>query len=190
MSLLKDKQVMRATAKALRARAAAATPDAGDRLARHAGLLDRDWNGVVVAGYAPIGSEIDPRPWMQTLVSAGAVTALPVMRQEVEPLVFRRWSAGDPLEVRRHDVSEPLDTAPLVRPDVVLVPLLAFDRRGHRLGYGAGYYDRTISDLQSTGRVWTIGLAYSAQEVDRVPVDGFDQAVDAVVTETGIQIFT
>lgn len=177
---------MRATAKALRARAGAAAPDAGERVALHAGLLDRSWDGVVVAGYAPIGSEIDPWPWMQVLADAGAVTALPVMRGELEPLIFRRWSAGDVLEVGRYDVREPLDSAPIIRPDVMLVPLLAYDRRGHRLGYGAGYYDRTISDLQASGRLWTIGLAFAAQEVARVPVDGFDQALDHVLTETRI----
>ncbi len=185
MSLLKDKQVMRAKAKALRARAAAAMPDAGERLAQRAGLLDRSWGGLVVAGYAPIGSEIDPWPWMQVLADAGAVTALPVMREELEPLIFRRWTEGDPLQTGRYEVREPMDSAPVVRPDVMLVPLLAYDRRGHRLGYGAGYYDRTISDLLASGRLWTIGLAYAAQEVDRVPVDGFDQALDLIVTEIG-----
>lgn len=185
MTLRNQKQVMRATAKALRARAGATMPDAGVRLAQHAGLLDRSWEGLVVAGYAPIGSEIDPWPWMQVLSDAGAITALPVMRGELEPLIFRSWTAGDQLETRRYDVREPLDCASLVRPDVMLVPLLAFDRRGHRLGYGAGYYDRTISDLLKAGRLWTIGLAYAAQEVARVPVDGFDQTLDLIVTEAG-----
>ncbi len=137
----------------------------------------------VVSAYWPIGSEIDPRPLMTHLHEAGHPIALPVIFARGEPLVFRAWRPDDPLEQAGFGTQVPLATQPELTPRVLIVPLLAFDRTGYRLGYGGGFYDRTLARLRDSGAVLAIGVAYAAQEVAAVPRDGSDQPVDWIVTE-------
>ena len=112
--------------------------------------------------------------------------ALPVVVERDRHLDFRAWSPGDDLEAGDHGTWHPYPSAPLVVPDVVLVPLLAFDRAGWRLGYGGGYYDRTLQGLRRAAPVTTIGIGFAAQEVMTVPHDGHDQRLDWIATETGL----
>ncbi len=142
--------------------------------------------GAVVAGYWPLGDEIDPRPLMAALAASGRGLALPVVIGRGLPLEFRLWYPGDPLEKGGHGTRHPFATAHTVWPDVVLVPLLAFDAKGFRLGYGGGYYDRTLAQLRHDGTVLAIGLAYSVQQVDAVPAEAWDQKLDKIATETGV----
>ena len=137
--------------------------------------------GAVVAGFFPMRSEIDPRPLMQALVGHGFALALPCVTKD--GLVFRHWVYGDPLAKRRFGLSEPLDSAPRVTPAAFIVPLAAFDRRGHRIGYGAGHYDRTLAAHPGA---LAVGLAFSIQEVPRVPDEPHDHPLNAVVTEEGV----
>jgi 5-formyltetrahydrofolate cyclo-ligase len=139
--------------------------------------------GVVVAGYYPIRSEIDPTPLMQKLAAQGARLALPAIVARDQPLAFRAWSAGDSLVRGRLGIFEPSPDAPPVVPDVVLVPLAAFDRSGQRIGYGAGHYDRSLAPLRAAGPVVAIGVAFAAQEIEAVPALPHDVALDYVLTE-------
>jgi 5-formyltetrahydrofolate cyclo-ligase len=162
---------------------AAAAPDAG---ARAAGLLpDQRLAGVVVAaGYRPRGGEIDPRPLMQRLAAAGASLALPVAFDRDAPLGFRAYVPGDRLEPDACNIAAPTAEAPVVRPDLVITPLLAFDRAGGRIGQGGGHYDRTLAALRAEGPVFVLGLAYAGQQLARIPLEAHDQRVDAILTET------
>jgi 5-formyltetrahydrofolate cyclo-ligase len=140
----------------------------------------------VVAGFIAMTSELDPAPLLAALAGRGHELCLPFVQGQDRPLGFRRYSPGDPLVPGPHGTSEPASGAALIRPSVVLVPLLAFDRKGWRLGYGGGYYDRTLRALRAEGPVRAIGLAYAAQEVASVPHDERDERMDGVVTERGV----
>lgn len=142
--------------------------------------------GTIVAGYSPIRSELDPGPLMETFRLQGAKLALPVIVARARPLLFRAWHAGEPLKKGALGILEPDERAAEVAPDVLLVPLAAFDRNGHRIGYGAGHYDRSLSLLRAKKRCTAIGLAFSVQEVDAVPHDHHDQRLDYVLTEREI----
>jgi 5-formyltetrahydrofolate cyclo-ligase len=142
--------------------------------------------GAVVAGYWPMGDELDPRPLMAALAANGCRLALPVVAARATPLSFRAYHFGDVLEPGPHGTVHPAAAAPPVTPDVLLVPMLAFDRGCFRLGYGGGYYDRTLESLRVRAQVRAIGLAFAAQEVAAVPRDGHDQRLDAIATETGL----
>jgi len=142
--------------------------------------------GSVVAAYWPKGDELDVRPLLRHFDLVGVPTALPVMAGRGWPLLFRLWRPGHPLVPGAFGVMEPMAEAPLVQPTLVLVPLLAFDRSGHRLGYGAGFYDRTLAALRDTGRVTAIGVAHAEQQVDAVPHDPYDQRLDGVLTDQGL----
>jgi len=157
-------------------------PAAAHALAAHAPRLGLA-AGAVVAGYWPLGDEIDPRPLMAALAGVGCRLALPVVVARAAPLEFRAWAEGDALEAGPHGTAHPTETAPRLRPDVLLVPLLGFDRGGWRLGYGGGYYDRTLESLRENAQVRAIGLAFAAQEMAAVPRDGHDQPLDAIATE-------
>mgnify|MGYP006270893741 CR=1 FL=1 len=141
---------------------------------------------LVVAGYWPTRDEIDPRLLMRDLDLQGDATALPVVTDAAAPLSFRLWAPDEPTADGAFSIPVPLEDAPWVEPDILLVPLLAFDRRGYRLGYGGGYYDRTLADARAKGRdIAAIGLALAAQQVDHVPHDDHDQRLDRLVTERG-----
>jgi 5-formyltetrahydrofolate cyclo-ligase len=135
-----------------------------------------------VGGYWPIRSEVDPRPLMRRLLKRGQDVAL---SQILHPrLSWRLWRPGDPLIKGGFGVREPGPDAPECFPAALLVPLAAFDRQGHRVGYGKGHFDRAIAALEAKHPVLTIGLAYAVQEIDRVPVEPHDRMLDVIVTES------
>lgn len=136
-----------------------------------------------VAGYWPIGDELDPRPALQAVVDAGGEAALPVVAGQGQVLIFRQWKCGDPLDPGPFGTAHPNPRAPAVMPDILLLPLIAYDKTGHRLGYGAGYYDRTVQALRAQRDIVVIGLAYDEQEIDAVPAGSHDQRLDAVITD-------
>lgn len=127
---------------------------------------------------------MDARPLMRRLAETGARLALPAVTASDAPLEFRRWDADADLAPDALGVPAPPPTAALVTPDVVIVPLLAFDRRGGRLGQGGGFYDRTLAALRRSRPVFALGLAYAGQELTEVPVESHDQRLDAILTET------
>ena len=139
--------------------------------------------GAVVSGFSALKSEINPVPLMRAFATAGAQLALPVVMGRGRPLAMRAWSFGAPLNAGVWGIREPPPSAPEVFPDILIVPLLAFDRTGHRIGYGAGYYDMTIARLRGMKAVTAIGIAYAAQEIARVPITPRDAALDLVLTE-------
>jgi 5-formyltetrahydrofolate cyclo-ligase len=140
--------------------------------------------GAVVAGYSPIRSEIDPAPLMRELATHGARLALPAIAARGQSLRFRIWHPSDKLLPGPLGILEPSPAAAEITPDIVLVPLAAFDRSGHRIGYGAGHYDRTLAQLRKSKALIAIGLAFAAQEVEAVPALSHDVALDYVLTET------
>jgi 5-formyltetrahydrofolate cyclo-ligase len=142
--------------------------------------------GAVVAGYMPIKGELDPRPLMQALAAHGVELAMPSIAANEQPLIFRAWREADAMRKGALGISEPLPEAAPVVPDLVLVPLSAFDRRGHRIGYGAGHYDRSLGHLRIEKPVVAIGLAYAMQEVAMVPAQAHDVPLDFVLTEREI----
>ena len=139
--------------------------------------------GAVASGFMPLKSEINPLPLMRKLVEAGATLALPVVAGRGKPLVMRAWGFGTPLASGVWGIREPMPDAREVDPDILIVPLLAFDRRGHRLGYGAGYYDMTLTALRAKKPILAIGIGYAAQEVETVPITPRDARLDLVLTE-------
>jgi 5-formyltetrahydrofolate cyclo-ligase len=139
--------------------------------------------GMIVSGFMPMKSEINPLPLLCRLVDAGADLALPAVAGRGQPLVMRAWHFGEALKAGVWGIREPRPEAPEVEPDILLVPLLAFDRDGYRLGYGGGYYDRTIAVLRSRKTVTAIGICFAAQEVASVPVTPRDARLDLVLTE-------
>ena len=142
--------------------------------------------GTIVAGYSPIRSEIDPAPLMRNVAAQGARLALPAITARGQSLRFRAWSPDDRLMRGPLGILEPSPAAAEIIPDIVLVPLAAFDRSGHRIGYGAGHYDRTLAHLRKLKAITAIGLAFAAQEVKAVPALPHDVALDYVLTETEV----
>ena len=139
--------------------------------------------GTIVSGFMPLKNEINPLPLMRKLADAGARLALPVVVGRGKPLVMRGWQWGEPLVAGVRGIREPAPEAPEVQPDILLVPLLAFDRGGHRIGYGAGYYDLTIAQSRARKPIVAVGIAFAAQEVETVPRTAFDAQLDLVLTE-------
>ncbi|MFM8988617.1 MAG: 5-formyltetrahydrofolate cyclo-ligase [Alphaproteobacteria bacterium] len=146
--------------------------------------------GVAVSGYWPMGGELDIRGALSGFAARGVRILLPAVVARDQPLAFRRWMPGDVLVPAGFGTSVPDPALPDEPPDIMLVPLLAFDARGFRLGHGGGYYDRTIAALRASGRpVRAVGVAFACQEVEQVPVEAFDQRLDAVATEHGLRAF-
>jgi 5-formyltetrahydrofolate cyclo-ligase len=139
--------------------------------------------GLIVSGFMPLKSEINPLPLMRKLAEQGAGLALPVVAGRGQPLVMRAWAWGEPLASGVWGIREPKPDAAEVEPDILLVPLLAFDRAGHRIGYGAGYYDMTVARLRARKAVTVVGIAFAAQEVPAVPSTPRDERLDLVLTE-------
>jgi 5-formyltetrahydrofolate cyclo-ligase len=160
-------------------------PDACRRLAAHGLDFLKVKPGAIVSGFAAIRDEIDPAPLMLWLQAEGFRLALPVMQGRGLPLLMRAWTPGDPMGAAAWGIAEPLDDKPEVDPDVVLVPLLAFDQRGSRLGYGGGFYDRTLARLRKIKPVAAVGVAYDEQKFDAVPRESYDERLDWVLTPTG-----
>jgi len=173
------KEEARAAAMARRAEAHAAhRGDASTHLraalAAHAGRA--------LSGYMPIRSEIDP---LAAMAAHSGPVAVPVIEGKGLPLRFRAWHPGAPMVRGRFGAPVP-ETGDWITPEVLIVPLVAFDRAGNRLGYGGGFYDRTLQDLRARGPVVAIGFAYAAQETDRLPLEPTDQPLDLIVTQAGI----
>lgn len=143
-------------------------------------------HGTIVSGYSPIRSEIDPAPLMRMLAELGAQLALPAVMARGKTLAFRVWSPDDRLMLGPLGILEPSPAAAEVVPDIMLVPLAAFDRAGHRIGYGAGHYDYTLAHVRKLRAVTAIGLAFATQEIEAIPALSHDVALDYVLTETKI----
>lgn len=140
--------------------------------------------GTIVAGYSPIRSECDPVPLMRSLAGKGVQLALPVIDGKDKPLSFSEWRQGGHLVAGPFGILQPRTDAVSVEPDIILVPLAAFDRKLRRIGYGAGYYDRTLAALRQQRRVVVaVGIAFAAQEVTEIPPDEHDEGLDLVLTE-------
>jgi 5-formyltetrahydrofolate cyclo-ligase len=139
--------------------------------------------GTVVSGYSPIRSEIDPVPLMRRLAEQGAKLALPAVLSRGKSLAFRAWSPDDRLMLGPLGILEPSPAAAELVPDIMLVPLAAFDRQGHRIGYGAGHYDYTLAHLRKTKAITAVGTAFAVQEIKAIPALPHDVALDYVLTE-------
>ena len=181
--LVAAKRAARVAARSARAAAHARAGDAAAAVCTRVLAIVPADASAAISGYWPMGDELDVKPLLAALERAGHVIGLPVATARDTPLIFRRWRPGDALLDGGFGTSVPgEDSAPVV-PGILIVPLLAFDRAGFRLGYGGGYYDRTLAALRGAGRVTAIGVAYAAQEVAAVPRGPSDQPLDLIATE-------
>jgi len=175
-----DKHELRSAARARRKALAGTDPTAAQRAADHIDALPQ---GVVVALYRAMGSELDTGALAVALEAAGRRLCLPVVLERDAPMVFRAWSPGEPLELDAAGCPAPLPLAELVEPDLIITPLLAFDASGGRLGQGGGFYDRALQALRARKPVFVLGLAYSGQQAENLPQEPHDHRLDAIVTE-------
>lgn len=163
----------------------------GDR--ESAGAAVATWrpssHPVTISAYLAIGDELDPAPLIEALHQLGHTMCLPVMTGRDQPLTFRAYVPGDALATLQWGIREPTADKTVLDPDLLLVPLLAVDRAGYRLGYGGGYYDRTLKRLRALKRVFAIGLAFDAQVIDAVPHLDYDEPIDALLTPSGYRTF-
>jgi len=173
----------RSEAQARRKAAHASGADATDYLLEAISALP----GTVVSGYSPIRTEIDPRPAMQALLPARRIV-MPVVEGPGLPLSFRFWTPGAAMVTGAFGAAVPA-TPEGADPNILILPLLAFDARGYRLGYGGGFYDRTLQKLRAMRPTIAIGFAYAAQETESVPTEPTDQRLDMIVTEAGLRQF-
>ncbi len=184
MSLSQDKSALRTT---MLARRAAMSAD--ERTAAAAGLLatfQREQpfrQAPVVSGFWPMGDELDIRPLMQELAGQGSRIALPVVLKRGEPLLFREWRPGDVLDKGVFGTSHPSPLRETLEPDALLVPLLACDGNGWRLGYGGGFYDRTLLRLRNRKEIVAVGVGFNSQVVPEVPHGPEDQSIDWLLTD-------
>jgi 5-formyltetrahydrofolate cyclo-ligase len=180
MTVADEKKALRASQLALRDELARNAPDAGERAAA---VFQVKATPSVVSGTFPMKSELDPRPLMRRLEALGARLALPRVVRRGQSLTFHAWTASTRFVESRFGVNEPAPETALVEPDLLLVPLLAFDRSGARLGYGGGFYDVTLATLRARRAVIAIGVAWAGLEVAAVPTEPHDQRLDAICTE-------
>jgi len=169
-------------------RASISNKNVGSKLVSH-WPIDR-FPGKSVAGFWPIKDEIDPRLLLQTLQDRGSTIALPAIVKPDHPLEFREWTPSSQLVDGPFKTLEPPAEAPIIFPDIVFVPLLAFNSKGERLGYGGGFYDRTLSQLRKMKDVFACGVAFADQETDKIPTDVFDQKLNGILTENGFRDFS
>ena len=166
---------------------AAATPYAASILADHAPLLVNRYGKGVFAGYVPIRSELSPLVLLSGLAGLGCDLALPITPPEGQPLAFHRWLLNGPLDDGPYGTKQPPKTNEPCTPDVILAPLLAFDSSCSRLGYGGGFYDRTLAALCAAGhQIVLIGIAYEGQKLDKIPVGPYDMPLSAVLGPAGL----
>lgn len=178
---------MKAEKSALRAYALAARAQGGDHdaLSRHLITALAPYAGAVLAGYWPMRDEADPRAAM---AAHTGMLVLPVVVGKAQPLVFRLWQ-GEAMVPGTFGTSHPADSAPAMVPQVLIVPLAGFDDQGNRLGYGGGFYDRTLESLRKSGPVTAIGLAFACQQLPAIPAEITDQPLDMLVTDQGVRKF-
>jgi 5-formyltetrahydrofolate cyclo-ligase len=184
-----SKETFRREAKLKRTALAHAHPDFARAAAAHVAAL-KIADGATVGGYIAINDEADPHIILKKLTLQNCEIVFPRVVANVEPLAFHRREPGREMAKGAYGIPEPAKDWPLAYPKILLVPLLAFDRHGHRLGYGGGYYDRTLDFLRANSTVRAIGVAYAGQEVDELPREAHDHPLDAVITEQGVREFT
>lgn len=184
------KAALRGPMRERRSAMAEAAPDAGSRVASLVAASFAPPSGTVVAGYWPMRDELDPRPTLSELSARGCRIALPAVIGYGQPLVFRAWESDEPLQDGPFGTIQPGEEADVLEPQLLLVPMVAFDRSGRRLGYGGGFYDRTLAALRGRFAVQAIGIAYADQEVESVPAGPEDARLDGVVTERAYLDFT
>lgn len=183
-----EKRALRRAARARRAELARACPDFAERIAGYAGDLPLSAR-VTVGGYQALSGEADPSQLMESLHASGCELAYPRVHMKGQPLWFHVPVEHEPWVAGAFGIIEPRPDWPRAYPSIVLVPLLAFDADGYRLGYGGGYYDRTLAQFRTERRIAAIGVAFAGQEVEHVPRDASDQLLDSVVTEFGPRRF-
>jgi 5-formyltetrahydrofolate cyclo-ligase len=184
--ILDAKRALRARIKAWRAGLDTdAVARAADRVAARGLDFLQLQSGAIVSGFASLPDEFRVWPLLRRLHNGGRRLALPVMQGKGQPLLFRAWAPGDAMDRGVWGIGEPKADKPVLEPDVLLVPLLAFDRQGWRLGYGGGFYDRTLRRLRALKPVIAVGLAYDEQQVDAVPHLDYDQRLDWVLRPSG-----
>jgi len=186
MDAAPSKADLRAAALAARDALGERKREAGAKAMAKRGLPIEIAAGTVISGYSPIRNEIDPAPLMVKLVGLGARLALPVINARGKSLTFRAWSPNDRLVLGSLGIPEPSPAAAELIPNIMLVPLAAFDRAGHRIGYGAGYYDHTFAHLRKSHHVTGIGLAFAVQETPAIPALSHDVPLDFVLTEKDV----
>jgi 5-formyltetrahydrofolate cyclo-ligase len=184
------KAQLRKEAFAVREQAWRADPEAGESLKRHLVEALAMPPGIAISGYWPLPGEIDVRPALRHYHREGHTVGLPVVTGKHQPLVFRLWDPSLELVQGSFRVMTPPPEAPAVLPTILLVPLLAFDPEGYRLGYGGGFYDRTLAKLRAEAHAVAVGVAYAVQEVPLVPRGAFDQPLDFIVTERAVFKFS
>jgi 5-formyltetrahydrofolate cyclo-ligase len=177
------KAALRAAALALRDALPAAERQAATAAIAARGLPVEVTPGAIVSGFMPMKTEINPLQLLRKLADAGAQLALPCIAGRSKPLIMRAWQFGAPLKSGQWGIREPMPDAAEVAPDILIVPLACFDRAGHRIGYGAGYYDMTINALRAKKKVIAIGIGFAVQEIPRVPATERDARLDLVLTE-------
>jgi 5-formyltetrahydrofolate cyclo-ligase len=186
-----EKSIARTQARAKRRAIPAAVRDnAGTKAVAH--FLDAIplTAASVISAFWPLGDEFDSRPLLYALADAGHQVALPVVVGARQPLCFRRWHLGDEMATSSFGGSEPLAGAEEARPNIVITPFLAYNGQGFRLGYGGGYYDRTLRDLRQSGAgVLAVGLGFAAQAMATLPHDSYDEPLDWLISEAGAQRF-
>ena len=183
-----DKSALRAELRARRRRLASENPDAAERAAKV--FLASSLPAFRAAAlYHPVGAEMNPAPLGQALLSRGIRVGYPVVLARETPLIFREHPADGVLVPDAIGIACPPPSAPELRPDLVIVPMLGFDVAGGRIGQGGGFYDRTLQALRASGPVFALGLAYAGQELERLPMGPYDQRLDAVLTEQGLRLF-
>ena len=162
-------------------------PDAAHMLSDHASVLVNRYGRVTFAGYVPIRSELSPLVLLDSLAASGCDLALPVTPAEGQPLIFHRWLVNGKLDNGPYGTKQPPVNNEICIPNVILAPMLAFDLSGWRLGYGGGFYDRTLAALRNSGKhVVLIGIAYDGQKLDKLPAGPYDMPLDAVLGPAGL----
>ena len=188
MDIFSEKKALRESARANRRELAARCPDFADRVASFVGQVSSP-PPADVSSYRPLAEEADPSQLVAALRRRGCEISYPRVHQKAQPLWFHVPIADEPWLLGAFGIPEPRATWPRAFPAVLLVPLLAFDAEGYRLGYGGGYYDRTLMHLRRRQPLTAIGVAFAGQEVGHVPHDAADQRLDLVVTDLGVKRF-
>ena len=188
MNVVSEKQEMRLRARKRRSELAHAAPDFAERIVAYSDQLPVA-SGTRVSGYCALAEEADPSQLLEALQARSCEISFPRVHRKGEPLWFHVPAAHEPWMSGAFGITEPRPDWPRAFPSVLLVPLLAFDARGYRLGYGGGYYDRTLAQFRAERTVTAIGVAYAGQEVSVVPHEPGDEKLDMVVTETGLRRF-